>query len=403
MYIRTNLGNYFFYFSFFLWYFHKVVKMTFFDTFFSDEFLMNISFVATLLLIVKIVIIDYKFFWKYYLKISLVVSICFISVASSGKIWYDSLFTISLFVIAAHDISLKKICLLTSALAFAALVTVLVTNHLGIISKTIVFEPRHRDALGFKHYSNAPFVFLGAVFSGMYAKHEKKELSYLELLILLLINLYIYIKTDTRWIFVSVFAIVFLYVIIYKFNLYYYLNKNKKMIAVLSVFFVTSILIIYFAVSIKYSPNSTIFHNIDIKLFNTRISLNNRAFKEYGIHFWGNEVKYIDDGKDFFYIDSGYMQLLFNNGLIVLIMICVAYYIIMINAVKEENWFVFSWVIIIVIFNVMNEMIFTLERATPLLLLFQIICKEKLVYEEGYKSRKYKSRKYKSLYYCSYF
>ena len=396
MYIRANLGKYLYYFSFFLWYFHKVVKLTFFDIYFSEKTLLNLAFVTTLLLVVKIVIIDYKFFLNYFWMILLLLSICFISAVSSGKIWYDSLFTISLFVIAAHDISFEKICLFTSVMAFAALATVFVTNHLEIISKTVVFEPRHRDALGFRHYSNAPFVFLGAAFSGIYAKHVKKEVSYFEMLILLLINLYIYVKTDTRWVFLSVLAIIILYVIIYKFNFVRGLSKDKKLIAVLSTTFFVSILIIYFVISIKYNPNSTIFQNIDIKLFNTRISLNNRAFKEYGVHLFGNEVKYISNANDYFYIDSGYMQLLFNNGLIVLIMICIAYYIIMINAIREENWFVFSWVIIIIAFNVMNEMIFTIERATCLLLLFQIICKEKLVYEEGYKSRKYKS-----FHYCS--
>ena len=354
-----------FFTGFFLWYYHIFLKSVWYSFNFDYDKMAKYSVYCF------IGIIAMDFFQMRFSEIlwwGIFFGICYKSAVDCGTDWYNSVFSIALMVVAARNIDFVDICDALYKVTLISIICVIISYYLGITYHE-PFDPegRIRYQIGFNHYSVAPFKFLGVVFPGIYAQHYKRKngASWMFIILCFIISTYIYIMTDTRWTHLISLLYLMMYVIVYKLNLQF-LKCIPKIVYISSMSVATVILVM---LSKFYDSSSKIWNFIDKKLTNTRVANVQVAIKEYGISFWGRNIIYrtSNNEKGYFYIDSGYMQLLFQFGLVCLIAFAFVYAIIIKFAIEKKDWVLLLWIVCVILFNMLNEMLFAVDRATCIL------------------------------------
>ena len=61
------------------------------------------------------------------------------------------------------------------------------------------------------------------------------------------------------------------------------------------------------------------------------------------------------------------MQVLFQFGLVCLIAFAFVYAIIIKFAIEKKDWVLLLWIVCVILFNMLNEMLFAVDRATCIL------------------------------------
>jgi hypothetical protein len=113
-----------------------------------------------------------------------------------------------------------------------------------------------------------------------------------------------------------------------------------------------------YIVAKNYNKKVAIMKKID-DLIHFRISLPNQALKKYGVHLLGTQIVENTDSTqgDYFYIDSGYIKNLINNGLIVLLLILAVYSVMLYAAILEHDKLLTIWLICVAAYSLFNNLL----------------------------------------------
>lgn len=107
-----------------------------------------------------------------------------------------------------------------------------------------------------------------------------------------------------------------------------------------------------------------------------RLTLNAKAIDNYGIKLLGNKIEWIGQtesfkeiDKDYNYIDSSYMRILINNG--ILILVFVLYYLskLIDYAYDKEDYFLLFLLLIIEFYCFFDSFLISIQFNTMLMLL----------------------------------
>ena len=193
---------------------------------------------------------------------------------------------------------------------------------------------RVRASLGFKYYSYASHIIFYLICA--YIVYKRDKVSYVILILLQILNTWIYYNTDTRAPFIlSTFFIG--YVLIKKiFKLKMGLIKSKLMRFVYSFSYIICFIILW---SISFWSSSSAFNILNIA-FSGRLILNVSNLQRYGVPILGQSVNFITTNtgiNSYNYIDSAYLQTLIVDGVIFFVIIMIMFTIIALRAVREEN------------------------------------------------------------------
>ena len=243
--------------------------------------------------------------------------------------------TYLIYIIVGKDIEYIKI--IKSAF-FAIVVSVILVISLclfGIIKDVVSeMETRNRHALGFKY---APFLSNYSFYATLYYIYiRKNKMKNIELLICLILSIFIFYATKTR----SAFALTVLSLIItFVVNNVKALSDYKSIYKYL-LYAATIILPLFIIIiSIFYNPEIKIMSMLN-KLLNGRIALGNAAINEYGIHLFGQYIKFTSSSTAearYNIVDSAFVLYLLILGIVffVLLIIFLLYFVKLIDKKKD--------------------------------------------------------------------
>lgn len=280
-----------------------------------------------------------------------------------------------LMIILAGNQNFNKICkvLFVTNLLLIFLITMLC--FAGVLNDNVVVEgDRIAHSMGFAYYSTLAYYSLFLFISGYYlisgTRKEAKKL--LWLLTGFLFNIIIFKITTVRLAFICVCFFVTLAIFIDLFNLLKFFKLNLFIATVMYPFMFFLSIVLPFVYT-----KSNILIILD-GLLNGRLNFGRIAFQRYDITLFGQLIVTDPGGLDenglntYFFIDSGYVNLLLQKGLIVCILVLLLYTLISRYAVKTNNRSLFIWCIIVCIFSFVNDLILN-TIINPLLIIAPII------------------------------
>lgn len=272
-----------------------------------------------------------------------------------------------------HDF--KKICKALFVINILLVCLVVMLCLLGVLNDNVVIEgDRIAHSMGFAYYSTLAYYYFSLFISGYYLisgkRKEAKKL--LWLLTGCLFNVVIFKITTVRLAFICVCLFIVIAIFIDLLNILKYFKLNLFIATIMYpfMFFLSIVLPLIYTKS-----------NILIKfdaLLNGRLNFSHMAFERYNVTLWGQLIVTDSGGLDenglntYFYIDSGYVNLLLQNGLILCLIILLMYTLISRYAVKTNNRALFIWCIMICIFSFVNNIMINAVM-NPLLIIFPII------------------------------
>lgn len=227
--------------------------------------------------------------------------------------------------------------------------------------------------LGYYYYSTCAYqvFFLTVVGYFLISGKYKKFYEILYIALSILANYITYNICTVRLTFYCFILFVAL-ILLYK-NTHLFKNNRFYRAVATWMFPVVALLTVFF--SINYNKYSFI-KAFDI-LISYRFGFNYQAFQRYPISLLGNLIETHGEEWDqnwhnlYFYIDSGYIDTLLGSGLIIFLLAIFCYTLISRMAVRENNYKLFVWCVIICVFSVLNN-VFLSTCVNPLLL-FSIV------------------------------
>lgn len=277
-------------------------------------------------------------------------------------------------VCGADLTSFKKIIVSSIFTCVFIIIMTSMLNSVGIIRQETSYSRFGVDinTFGFGYYSIVPFTYLFIVLGYLYLKYKmNKKVSWIGIMLILLVNRYLYRTTTLRLVFYLNYLTIFMYIILIKFGWFNLKNKILKFIIALifpALFFVTNWM------SYAYDERNSIFVKLN-KLLSTRLSLGHEAFERYNINLWGNYIITNSDENNYFYIDSGFLYSLLGYGSIFTILLLSMYVYMHIYSAKVNDKMLFIWLTIVAVFSCINNTWISVQF-NPLILSLPFIIKK---------------------------
>jgi len=346
-----------------------------FGTIIGDEFTKLTRYVCLLIFLVRILLSDMHLAARAVSTVAAVFcAVMMIQRMSGAGITFLYIF---LMIMALKDISFKKTCKVMFWTCLICYFTVVLADAVGLIGlPPMVDGDRVREYLGFRFVSFPSFYIFNIFFCGAYAytdlkgvareKYERGEriekFPWPVLAFLAVFNLYVYIKTDTNIPFLITTLFILLYVLcVYRgWNLF----PNCFPMRFLAGICYPALAFFSYEVVVHYNPNSKTWLKIDEKLAHFRIRHSATGLKLYGISPLGQIVRQNGNLKspNYFYIDSAYMKMLINYGLIFSILLFGIFSLISVAAVKNEDTVLCIWMVCIAAYSLMNNVVLNPEQ-----------------------------------------
>ena len=226
----------------------------------------------------------------------------------------------AIFILASKDVDFKKIVKTTLFIQIIMLTFIIISCKLGIIEDLIVYRGINmRHSLGTISPNYLMLQVFQFVILILYLYREK--INFFILLGLFIFSIIFYQITYSRMGLICIIAVLLFFII----NKHFDFKKIFKLFIPLMKFLPLFLFMIMLILTILYKPLNLEKIN---SLFSNRLELNSVALNKYGINLFGNNIKWIGQTvksispvNDYNYIDSSYLNILFNYGIIILIYI----------------------------------------------------------------------------------
>ena len=362
-----------------LWVLQAYIDDSGFGTLFGTELGKLIRYFCLLLFLVKIVVTDMHLAAR---AVSVAaVFFCYLmmiqQMAGAG-ITFLQLFVM---MMAVKDISFKRICKVMFWTCLLCYLGVLFFDKVGLIWRPPLIDGnRVRDYMGFRFVSFPAIYIFNLIFCGCYAytdppavaEQKRRAGQYVQrlplwaLAILEGINVLAYIRTNTN----IPFLITTLFVFLYLLCVYGGVNlfPNHPLIRFLAGICYPALAFFTYEVVSHYNKNSKLWLKIDDKLTHFRIRHAAEGLKTYGIHPFSQVVYQNGDleSPNYFYIDSAYMKVLINYGLVFAIILFGIYAMISVAAVRNQDIVLCIWMVCIAGYSLMNNVLMDVEQCCTL-------------------------------------
>lgn len=286
---------------------------------------------------------------------------------------------IALLMMASEKIKFERIVKLCVYCNLLFLFIVITSSLMGFIpNQTFYHNGLTAYGFGFAYFSNVPFsVFLITIMAYWLAKTGKRE--NLVLFLSLPANLFCYKYGTVRLTFFCYIIFIVLVIISKIINL----TKNRKWYdVVVSVMYP---IVAIFTIAISLIKNRfPIIQTLDV-LLNYRLSFNLQGIQRYGISLLGHKIENVAEYWDenyinhYFFIDCGYVSTLLNYGIVLFVIILFLYSFLSHYAVRSQDSKLLILCVIICIFSVVNNVLFSMSSNPLTLIAFNLL---RLLYKQ---------------------
>ncbi|MDO5131718.1 MAG: flippase [Eubacteriales bacterium] len=293
---------------------------------------------------------------------------------------------LQLFVVmmAVKDISFKRICKVMFWSCLFCYLSILFFDGIGLISlPPLIDGDRVRYYMGFRFVSFPSFYIFNLLFCGAYAytgrrveaasgRTGRRRSFYAErlplwaLAALELLNILVYVRTNTNipFIITTFFVLLYLLCVYGGADLFPDCGPMRFLAGICY----PALAFFTWQVVVHYNPNSKTWLKIDDKLTHFRIRHAAEGLKRYGIHPFGQVIYQNGDlqSPNYFYIDSAYMKILINYGLVFAVFLLGIYAMISVAAVRNRDTVLCIWMVCIAGFSLMNNVLYDPEQCCTL-------------------------------------
>jgi len=301
------------------------------------------------LIVVKASVSEKKSNWKELVfEIGLIAVFLAVKNRNGQEILLDTL----LLILGAKEIASEKLIRVYTVTIATALFVTIGASLLGIIENLSYAQPgrmtRMAFGIGYPTDFGAHVLFLLLCYFYL----RRKKIQYVELAITVLIGglIYIFCGARTNALCIWLLAGVLFYTKIRRDDA----KKRKKeyemaswfsgLLASAGTICAAGILIL----SMLYTKGSSIFLKLD-SILSQRLSFSQKGMEVYGFSIFGQYIPMQGNGGstetplNYFFLDSSYISILLQYGLIMFVMILILWGIIGLRARKEKDWVYIDW------------------------------------------------------------
>lgn len=278
---------------------------------------------------IGVLIILFLFKKKYTKQNLIIYAVTFFLVCISIYFSRREIFLLNMYllIILSDEINFEKLLNKYLILLVSLIIGVVLLNQIGWIEgiNNYLREGIVRETLGFKYPTFLPnyFFHLTLVYCFL-----KKRLSIVAMILLLLINQYLYALTDTKAVYYYILLFVLSVFFAQLFNLNLSAKMSKKLFAWISVISVVVPVIL----SLMYASKSDFIIRLDY-ILTSRLNLGHQGIQRFGLNLFGANIEWITLDKPkllgvpYFYVDSSFLNIWLNYGLFILILLVVGFYL----------------------------------------------------------------------------
>ena len=369
--VRVNISRLIFYISFIFIVFAKFIQQTVYIE--KIDFL-NITtriiiVFACFFLIFKYIIDKHSTESIIYSTLILIVA-GLISYITSG--WYV-IMILAILLINMKNINIRTLIIIWIVEISILMLFIAISYKLGVIGETMVSWDRDtgidRYTLGYSYttYSSNYFFHINIFY--LYIKGNL--IKYLELGVLALLNIYLYNFTNTKSAVIYSILAIILVILTKKFNFskgVSYINKFSMFVGGFAAGLLTYL----------YKYDSAIISEINV-ILSGRLYYGYKGIEDYGITLFGQKIAWInevilDSELHYNYIDSSYLNILFNYGIIVLLFVMLGYYVLGKRNISNDIYYSIL-ILIITLHSMFDPQLIEIMYNPSILLLGYVITK----------------------------
>lgn len=370
---RKHAGIYLFLIIYCVWlFFLSLNKLTLFSTYIDGNFTVSIRIVCLFLLIVDEIIMGERYGGKAFCGV-LIVGIS-ILIAMTSKNYY--IIDIMSFMFVSRNVPFKLIAKCSFFIQLVVMLSTIYGMKIGILVNRTYYRNNGtlRNSLGYNYTSYIAQVFMYMCLS--LVAWRKEKINILSLLVLFIVNYYIYKLTATRNPFYLT-TLLLLYLLVDKFMDVNFLKvKWASFLTMISIPF-AAIVSIYFGYTFKY----TSFYSMLNWVLSSRLSLGNKAIQMYGLKWLGQPIEFVGGGdmagaiQGYNYVDNGYLQMAILDGIIFSIIILILFFLCSKWIVRNKNRFYAVCIIVIAVHSMVDPQ-FIYLWVSPFILLCSSVFNE---------------------------
>lgn len=369
--VRVNISRLIFYISFIFIVFAKFIQQTVYIE--KIDFL-NITtriiiVFACFFLIFKYIIDKHSTESIIYSTLILIVA-GLISYITSG--WYV-IMILAILLINMKNINIRTLIIIWIIEISILMLFIAISYKLGVIGETMVSWDRDtgidRYTLGYSYTTFSSNYFFHLTIFYLYIKGNL--IKYLELGVLALLNIYLYNFTNTKSAVIYSILAIILVILTKKFNFskgVSYINKFSMFVGGFAAGLLTYL----------YKYDSAIISEINV-ILSGRLYYGYKGIEDYGITLFGQKIAWInevilDSELHYNYIDSSYLNILFNYGIIVLLFVMLGYYVLGKRNISNDIYYSIL-ILIITLHSMFDPQLIEIMYNPSILLLGYVITK----------------------------
>lgn len=356
-----------------VWIFLSILSNSYYSMQFGYQGILVFRFLCLICFVAVDIYFPPKIQKKIIIPLVMFFLICALAAYGSGTLRkVQSVFTMAVIFISFMGVDFDKVCKAVFWGELFDFLFVLLSAKIGIITDYIqIYEGRRRDCLGATFPGYMPIIYINIVFCGLYSFFKTKDDLKKNWYLLIAFGLgayYIFKVNNTRQNMVMTFAGIILFILLVIFSGF---NINNKFMKIFGVIITPLCCFLIFYASYKFSWSDPKTYAIN-QILSGRLQFNKMGLDRYGLSLFGNSFETnmgssINEYRDYFFIDSGYVEDGVRYGILFLLMIIVLYSYLLYHAVTNNHLAMAVWLIMLAGYNMINNMTFSVVTNTSIL------------------------------------
>ena len=369
--VRVNISRLIFYISFIFIVFAKFIQQTVYI-----EKLDFLNITTRIIIVFACVFLIFKYIIDKHSTESIIYSTLILVVAglisyiTSG--WYV-IMVLAILLVNMKNINIRKLIIIWIIEISILMLFIAISYKIGVIGETTISWDRdtgiERYTLGYNYTTFSSNYFFHLTIFYLYIKGNL--IKYLELGVLALLNIYLYNFTNTKSAVIYSILAIILVILTKKFNFskgVSYINKFSMFVGGFAAGLLTYL----------YKYDSAIISEINV-ILSGRLYYGYKGIEDYGITLFGQKIAWInevilDSELHYNYIDSSYLNILFNYGIIVLLFVMLGYYVLGKRNISNDIYYSIL-ILIITLHSMFDPQLIEIMYNPSILLLGYVITK----------------------------
>lgn len=288
------------------------------------------------------------------------------------------------FIICSDVTSFKKICKVFILSVVPVTLGVILLSLLGWTGELVIIEGRFGRVaynFGFIHYAIWARQFLFVFASYLYVRGKKT--SWAELGIIAALSYVVFYFSTQRLTFITCILLLVMFVIFVKCEL---IKVNSIFITLVSLIAAPVMMLIAIGTALFYSTDNIILAKINSMMLG-RLQLGKRAFEVMPMSLFGqdnvisitfNKCTDVLGANEYFFLDSGYLYMLFLSGILMSVITIVMYIYTHWKSCKVNDAALFVFVNTVLIYIFVDNPVHDISCCAIVLLAFKIMMNGKL-------------------------